>query len=435
MAQKKSKTKSKTKAKAKKGLQGVVKSRSNNPLAQVRLDALREIEEKKELSKAPIHEEDDRIPRVLVAKRGKVGRHAKELVQDLRGVFSPNTPSKLRETKSNSVKDYLAVAGILGLSHLMLISQTAHGPNVAISRIPRGPALSFKLLEFTPCSFLRKKTNVGGGNFQSSFRHSPLVVLNNFDNESHPRHVKIVGLTMQAMFQVINVKKVKLHECRRVLLINYQAETDTFDFRHYFVRADPSGASRSVRKLLKSKLPDLSMKQDVSEIIDSGVRYGDDLETSDSEMEGDNSVALPQEFPGRGNHAGKRSVVKLREIGPRMTLELVKVTDGVFDGEVQYHKYQSRSTEELEEQRVSIKEKQALTDERRRVQEANVETKKRLLEEKAEAKRLKIEARQQKLVEKAKSFEGGEAVKKHEEDAAAAEEEDEASSGEEEEQE
>ena len=385
---------------------------NNNPLAQVRADALKALEEKRAPAAKAVEAEDN-IPRCLVARRGRLGKYARELIADLRLVMSPYTPTKLKDKRNNTIKDYVAVSGVLGLTHLMTISQTANGPNLGLARIPRGPTLSFKIRHFAPCSFLRRTLKKGTGeNSKTSFSNPPLVVLNNFDDPENGRHVKIIAVTFQALFPAINVKTVKLNECRRVILVNYHRESDSLDVRHYLIRADPQGASRSVRKLLKAKVPNLSGRTDVSEIIDPGLRFGaGGGETSDSEVEdAAASVSLPQSFPGRGNQAGKRSVVKLREIGPRLTLELVKVQEGIFDGEVQYHKYESRTEEEIKAQRSAAVEKEHLVEERRRQQEENVEKKRLVEEEKNNKKKARLEARKTRLLERAKKYtaEGGE---------------------------
>lgn len=39
---------------------------------------------------------------------------------------------------------------------------------------------------------------------------------------------------------------------------------------------------------------------------------------------------------------------RLTEIGPRMTLELVKIQEGAVDGEVLYHKFIEKTPEEIE---------------------------------------------------------------------------------------
>jgi hypothetical protein len=57
-------------------------------------------------------------------------------------------------------------------------------------------------------------------------------------------------------------------------------------------------------------------------------------------------VTLPERFIGKGNAAAQQSAMKLTELGPRMTLELFKVEQGVNEGDVLYHKFVHKSREE-----------------------------------------------------------------------------------------
>ena len=42
---------------------------------------------------------------------------------------------------------------------------------------------------------------------------------------------------------------------------------------------------------------------------------------------------------GRGNRAANRSAVKLQEIGPRITMQLIKVEEGLCSGKVMFHEF------------------------------------------------------------------------------------------------
>ena len=65
---------------------------------------------------------------------------------------------------------------------------------------------------------------------------------------------------------------------------------------------------------------------------------------SDSEYEDeDNQVVLPDRYGG--NIRNNQSAIKLAELGPRMTLQLVKVMQGLFKGEVMYHAFVSKTEE------------------------------------------------------------------------------------------
>jgi ribosome biogenesis protein SSF1/2 len=83
----------------------------------------------------------------------------------------------------------------------------------------------------------------------------PLVVLNNF-TQATASHTKLMRVTFQHMFPTINIKTVRLSECRRVVLFHL-AEDGNVEMRHYAVRANPVGVSKSVKRIIEAKIPDL----------------------------------------------------------------------------------------------------------------------------------------------------------------------------------
>ena len=63
------------------------------------------------------------------------------------------------------------------------------------------------------------------------------------------------------------------------------------------------------------------------------------------------------------------------QIGPRMELEVVKVQEGLAEGRVLFHRYVSRTAEQVAGKEVEIEEKAALKADRRRIQEENLRKK------------------------------------------------------------
>ena len=83
--------------------------------------------------------------------RGKVPALVRELIKDTRRMMAPYTALKLKERKSNSLKDYLALSGTLGVSHLICFSTTETGTYLRLAKMPRGPTLYFKLESYCLC--------------------------------------------------------------------------------------------------------------------------------------------------------------------------------------------------------------------------------------------------------------------------------------------
>lgn len=69
---------------------------------------------------------------------------------------------------------------------------------------------------------------------------------------------------------------------------------------------------------------------------------------SDSEVEDDpvSKVTLPQNLAGRGAKEGAKSALRMIELGPRMRLELIKIEEGLIEGEVLYHQFIQKTEEE-----------------------------------------------------------------------------------------
>ncbi|KAI7756453.1 hypothetical protein M8C21_002342 [Ambrosia artemisiifolia] len=276
----------------------------------------------KPAKKQPQHNVDhvtgDKIPRSFVFSRLKLPATLKQLQPDLRKVMLPYTYTalNLKEKKRNNLKDLLNVAGV---THFLMLSKTGTSPYLRVARTPQGPTLTFKIQEYSLAvdianSQLRPRVP------KDLFKNSPLIVLSGFGTGE--QHLKLTTIMFQNIFPAIDINTVKLSSCQRIVLLNYNKETKLIDFRHYSIRLQPVGVSRRIRKLFKT------IKCLISEVFRIA-GYG-------SESEGDEeaaTVSLASDV-GRVNKASTKSAVKLQEIGPRMTLELIKIEDGLCTGTI-----------------------------------------------------------------------------------------------------
>lgn len=320
-------------------------------------------------------EEYKKAPHSFVFNRGHVGKNVKILMKDMRHVMEPYTASKLQVKKKNVLKDFINVAGAFNVSHFVIFTKTEVSTNLRLVRIPRGPTLTFKVNEYCLSKDIissLKKPNLE----QKQFLHHPLLVMNNFSSDE--MSLKLMSTMFQNMFPSINVNKVKLNNIRRCVLLNYCTDTKQIEFRHYNIKVVPVGMSRGVKKLIKANVPDMSKYNDVSEYM---VRGGN---ISESEAELDdpqNEIILPQHMGSRGNMKQARSAIRLTEIGPRMTLQLVKIEEGVCQGEVMYHEFIHKNDQEIQALKAFREKKRKLKEIRKKKQEENVEKKKKQKEE------------------------------------------------------
>ena len=169
------------------------------------------------------------------------------------------------------------------------------------------------------------------------------------------------------MFPPLSPQTLTLSAARRVVLVQYNPERDTVDIRHYLITVKPYGVSRRMRKVLegsktsskssksslKTGLLDLGREKDVADFLlrkrgepgpddDGGYESAASSASSaagDDDAEG--GVELADDYVGRNNKRGQRRAVRLDEIGPRMELTLVKITEGVpgKEGAVMYHRF------------------------------------------------------------------------------------------------
>lgn len=176
--------------------------------------------------------------------------------------------------------------------------------------------------------------------------------MNNFSNVDHPNHIKLSQALLRHMFLTINIKTIKLNECRRLVLFHYDKAKDIIEMRHYAIKAKPIGVSSRIRKIVQGSsssskvnaLPDLSKYNDISEyLVDQETNQAlQDNNDSEIEEEEAHRVTLAEDYVGKGNKKSQLSAMKLVEIGPRLSLELYKVEQEVCEGDILYHKFNEK---------------------------------------------------------------------------------------------
>merc|ERR1711988_79 len=281
-----------------------------------------------------------RAPHSFVVPLGKASKCVKELVSDFRKVMEPFTASKIKPRPGNVVKDYVQVAGPLNVSHFVGFTKTDLGPYIKIARFPRGPTLTFRISQYVMARDVRSslKRQV---TYEKQFLHHPLLIMNGFSGDA--REIQLTSSMFQNMFPSISVAQIKLNTIKRCVLLNRDEESGEIEFRHYTIKVVPVGLSKGIKKIATGKIPNLAKFEDMSEFLASKGGL-----TSDSEGEDDETskVTLPQGISARGNLPQEQSAIRLVELGPRMSLKLIKIEEGLFDGDVMYHSLYQKTEEE-----------------------------------------------------------------------------------------
>jgi ribosome biogenesis protein SSF1/2 len=178
--------------------------------------------------------------------------------------------------------------------------------------------------------------------------------------------------TFQTLFPPLAPHKLALPSARRVVLVSYNAERGTVDWRHFRITVKPYGVSRRLRRVLQGTTKntagtgtstnrggmapgtvlDLGNEKDVADYVlrargtsvdgyESAVSEAASSVVAGEEEDGVDVVSLAEDYVGRNNRKGQKRAVRLEEIGPRMELRLVKITEGVpgKEGVVIYHEF------------------------------------------------------------------------------------------------
>ena len=372
---------------------------------------------------------------VVRLRAGEVGPSVSQLVKDVRAMMEPGTASRLKERRQNRLRDYTAMAGPLGVSHLLLFSRSPTGnTNLRLALMPRGPTLHFRVEKFSLSKDVKKaqKHSKGGGN---EYLNPPLLVMNNFlsppaadgTQPAVPKHLESLTTTIfQSIFPPISPQSTPLSSISRVLLLNRESPKSSSDasteegkyilsLRHYAITTRRMGLSRGIRRLnaaeklfkqgskRKRGVPNLSKLEDVADyLLDPSANAtgsGGFTSASESEIETDAEVEVLEtntrkvlnkkqmaamrktngevKSQTRGQPGVEKRAVKLVELGPRMKLRLKKVEEGVCGGEVMWHEYMDKSPEEAKEMKKVWEIRRTEKEERRRVQKENIERKKK----------------------------------------------------------
>lgn len=353
---------------------------------------------------------ESKIPKSLVMRRGKTAAEVGELVQDMRRVMLPYTAANFVDSADSkcTLQQYCTSLALpMGISHILQFSQKEDRCNLRLARMPEGPTLSFRVHQFSLTRHiqgLQKRPVAFTGSLTTQ---PPITVTNNFGDHTAAPHIKLLRITFQNLFPQINVSTVRLKDCRRVVLFNLietvgeedGSKKQVVEMRHYAVKATPVGVDRKVRRLVQAKLPNLHNCDDIADYLtgqSTAIVQSD--APSDSEPEDDPAytVHLSDKYVGAGCHAKQKSALKLVELGPRLSLQLLKVEKGLdskspclYNARIQKSPAQVAALQNKKDKESATKQQ------RKAVQEANVEKKRLEADAKRKVKRQRVEERQE----------------------------------------
>ncbi|KAK5098087.1 rRNA-binding ribosome biosynthesis protein [Exophiala xenobiotica] len=352
------------------------------------------------------------VPQSMVIRMGAgdIGTSVSQLAADFREVVQPHTAARLKERKSNKLRDYTTMAGPLGVTHFFLFSRSENGNvHLRFALHPRGPTLQFRVDDYVLAKDIQHVQKRSRAGWQEAFASPPLLV-----QHDKPKEKQLESLTQimfNAMFPVITPATTKLEKIKRILLLKRERQEDgTFimNLRHYAITQRRTGMSKRIKRLDPQEqrrrerkgaaLPNLGQLEDAADYV-LNPEDGGYTSASDTELDTDNEIEVVQtstrkvlskkemeklrsgdskDPPAKVRSNVEKRAIKLVELGPRMKLRLVKVEEGMSEGRVMWNEFVTKSKVEEKELDQKWNEKRKLKEERRQKQKENVEKKKKL---------------------------------------------------------
>ncbi|KAJ5217676.1 Brix domain-containing protein [Penicillium citrinum] len=348
-----------------------------------------------------------KTPKSMVIRAGgsQVGTSVTQLVKDVRRMMEPDTAVRLKERKSNRLRDYTVMTGPLGVTHLMLFSKSKTGnTNMRLAVTPRGPTLHFQVENYSLCKDVErslKRPQSGGQDHKTP----PLLVMNNFNTPDADENAKVPKrletLTTTIFQSLFPPNQPYSHPS----LFNPP-------LRHYAIATKKTGVSKRIRRLdpkevrnrdkKKAAVPNLGKLEDAADYLldPSAAGY---TSASETELDTDAEVEVAESTTRRvlnkreaqRQKAGEKAdqkpaapgvekrAVKLVELGPRLKLRLLKVEDGVCEGKIMWHDFISKSDAEVRKLDQNWATRRKEKERRKKEQKENIERKKK---DKAKAK-------------------------------------------------
>ncbi|KAJ8369808.1 hypothetical protein SKAU_G00098360 [Synaphobranchus kaupii] len=85
----------------------------------------------------------------VVSPRPDRQRTSRSLCRDMRRLMEPFTAESLEVRKKNVLKDFVALAGPLGVTHFLIFTKTPSSVNMRLARLPKGPMLHFRVVKYS----------------------------------------------------------------------------------------------------------------------------------------------------------------------------------------------------------------------------------------------------------------------------------------------
>ena len=127
-------------------------------------------------------------PFIFVIRRHKISKHAKDLLDDLKRMYSPCAALKLKARQSNNMKDFVAASGTVGATHMCVLSSSGKGTTFRAIKFPNGPTATFMVESYSTSKTIREAQIAKGIDPVTDIwvnKSKPLVVTSDIPTERY----------------------------------------------------------------------------------------------------------------------------------------------------------------------------------------------------------------------------------------------------------
>jgi ribosome biogenesis protein SSF1/2 len=205
-----------------------------------------------------------------------------------------------------------------------------------------------KVASFSLVSDIRRQIKSGGvGMSKQDEQHPPVAILNGFKNASN-EFASLLAEALKGLIPPIDIGKINMKTCRRVVLFDYNPTSNTLSMRHYRVNLVSTSVdngsdaittetpTQAVGMILNSrkssKIPNLGHLVSISDLIGKPKAITDD----DSAEQGAAAAADGAVEIYEKSRIPRKTSLKLSEIGPRIECNISRVFSGVEEGTILY---------------------------------------------------------------------------------------------------
>lgn len=317
----------------------------------------------------------------IILRRGKVGVYLQKLIKELRSAFYPYCAINLKEKRKNSLKDFLSIVDVYGLSHMLAVTNSEKNSYLKIAKMPSGPTITYKINKYCFSSDINKDATTKKP-LSKIFNQIPVVILNNFNTNleffGNEEPLKICSSMFQSLFPPLNFNEIDTNKLKRAFLVNLNIDEGkpVFQMRLFDIDVIKASSKKTIANIINSKITDFSKFDNIADYV---LKHSGYTDNSDNEGE-DNNINL--NLKEANNENGKKfNKIKLTEVGPRIDLSLVKIEEGFFKGNIAYHEFVKKSKKDIFENAKALKEKNKLKRIRANEQKKNVNLKTKSNEE------------------------------------------------------